>query len=143
MLVVKLPPAGSAPRRRRSAAEAALAPLLRSRRNTDGWHLEMAQRLMHLAEGLARDGQFTRVPALSSRALEHVAAALQRTNDPSRLAAAHAFAGRVHEKFTGDRQAAITSYQAALSHRPGSMEVQRKLASLRADPPASPGGPRQ
>jgi hypothetical protein len=124
-----------------AAAEQALAPLLRAQPGTADWHLQMAQRLIHIATDLAREAQPKAVELASWRALQQVEAGVRSTTDARRLAAAHGLAGSIHERFTGDGEAAVRSYEAALRHAPESQGLHEKLRRLRpnADDPQRVG----
>lgn len=100
------------------AAEAALVPLNVAKPNTAAWRIETAQRLVHLADQLGREGQTRNVAALANSALQHlVQAELLATNVRSRVAA-KSLAGFIHERYLANRAAALASYQAAAALSP-------------------------
>lgn len=96
-----------------SAVERELTPLIRAKPETAAWHMEAAQRLVHVADDLAREAQRQHVAALAQRALQHLARADELAKDARVRAAGRTLAGFVHERYLGDAAAAIDHYEAA------------------------------
>lgn len=91
---------------------------MRASLNTPWWHFEMAQRLIHLAHDVPREGRSNVISTIVARALQHLATAETLTNDPRQKASIKAFTGRIQERFVGNHAAAIASYRAAVAFSP-------------------------
>lgn len=109
-----------------AAAEQALAQLNLALANTAEWHLETAQRLVQLAEQVARDGAPANVAPLVRQALQQLALAEQRATTPGATLNAKLLAGFIHERFLADAKSALASYQAAVQLAPDSAEAKEK-----------------
>jgi len=115
------------------AAEEKLAELNASPPASARWHIETSQRLMRLADDLARDGARDAVPALVAQALQRLndaEAAARGANDVKAQANARATAGHLHERYRGDTAAALASYQAALQLDPTDKGTREALERL-------------
>lgn len=101
-----------------AAAEVALVALNKAKPNTAAWHMETAQRLMQLAEQLARAGQPGNIAALANSALQHLAQAQPLAPDAHTKAAAKSLEGSIHERYLANPAAALASYQGAAQLSP-------------------------
>ncbi len=113
-----------------AAAELTLTQHNVSPPNTAAWKLETTQRLLHLAGDVARDGDPVAAGALAAQSLQYLNQVAGLTTDTRAQASAKASAGFIHERFTGDPQAAIASYQAALKLAPDDKATQEALVRL-------------
>jgi hypothetical protein len=113
-----------------AGAEETLGALNQAKANTAAWHLETAQRLVQLAEQLARDAAPQNVAALVRSALQHLKKAEQKATNPTERLNAKLLAGFIHERFLGDSSAAVAEYEAAVALAPES--TQAKEAATRA-----------
>lgn len=99
-------------------AEAAVVQLNRGKPNTAGWHIESAQRLLQIADRLAREGQPTNTTRLANSALQHLAKAEGLPMDPRTRASAKTLKGFIHERYLGESTAALAEYSAAAELSP-------------------------
>jgi hypothetical protein len=123
-----------------AAAEQALVRLNRAPAGTARWHTETTQRLLQVAEQLAREGQPAGVPALVASALGHLDSteALSKgavtkeaqARDARTRSSAKYTAGFIHERFTGNLPAALASYRAAVEFDPSAAFAQEAFARL-------------
>jgi hypothetical protein len=125
------------------ATEQALVALNRTKPNSAAWHMETAQRIIQIVEQLSRSGKLASLPALADSALKHLTQAETLAKDARIKAAAQELAGFVHERFRGNREAALASYEAAVKLSPGSGRASEAAGRLKANgtkPVATPGG---
>jgi len=104
-----------------AAAEQVLVALNLAPPNTAEWHIETAQRLIHVGERLIRDGQPAgRSAGLFSSALQHLSRADSATADSRVRATARRLAGFVNERFIGDAKSALDHYRESARLAPNS-----------------------
>ena len=111
-------------------AEQLLTGVNRSQPNTSWWHVETAQRLIHLAHDMPHRATGSIVPAIVSRTLEHLTQAESLTPVTRQKAAIKALAGMVHENFRGDHAAALASYRVAAQLAPENQTATRAADRL-------------
>ncbi len=87
----------------------------------------MAQRLIHLAGDLAGEARTDAIGPLVSSALQHLDQSDHLTREENLRAAGHSLAGFIHERFTGNRAAALASYEAAVRAAPNSNRYKETL----------------
>jgi hypothetical protein len=100
------------------AAEAVLTALNKSKPNTAEWHMEAAQRLMQVAEALAREGHPANVTALAASAVTHLNQAQPLTKNTRTQATAKSLEGSIQERYLADPTTALVSYQIAAQLSP-------------------------
>ncbi len=98
--------------------------------NSAGWHMETAQRLLQVAEAVARAAKPAGTPALASRAVFHLTQAEQLSRDPRAKAAARSLIGFVQERYLADRAAALASHRAASQLAPKSARARETVERL-------------
>ncbi len=94
-------------------AELALTAANHSKPNTAQWHIETAQRLIQLADQMARENRPAVVSGLIASALQHLTTADSLTTNPTVKANAKTLTGFIQERYLGDADSALASYQAA------------------------------
>lgn len=97
-----------------AAAEQAILQSNRAKPDTVAWRMESSQRLVQVAERLGRDGQAASAAPLVNSALQHLVTAEQSARLARTKATLKIQAAFIQERYLGDRQAAIASYEAAL-----------------------------
>ena len=122
------------------AAEQALTRLNRAPAGSARWHTETTQRLLAVAEQLAREGKPAGVSALVASALGHLDSteALSKSavtkeaqvKEAKARANAKYTAGFIHERFTGNLPAALASYQAAVELDPSAVVAKEAFTRL-------------
>lgn len=115
-----------------AGAEQALLRLNKNKPATRSWHVETAQRFIHLATDSARDGHSDAVPALAARALQHLAEAERFSREDRQRAPIKSLAGFIHERLLGDNEAAKASYRTAAALDPQNVPAREHLARLEA-----------
>jgi hypothetical protein len=116
-----------------NGAEEKLVVLNASKVDTSAWHFETAQRLVHLAEEMSREGNRSGVNALINQSLVRLeqAALVGRAERESKAeASAKTLAGRLHERYRGDITAALASYRSALLIDPNDAGAKEALQRL-------------
>lgn len=115
-----------------SAVEELVAPLNQAKKNSPEWRLETAQRLMHVAEQIAREGKPDNVSALAQRALQHLKIADTPANDAEIRAAAKTLSAWINERYLADEDAAIADYEgAAALAGPGNAKAKEAAQRLK------------
>jgi hypothetical protein len=109
-------------------AERALSDTNLSPAGTANWHLETAQKLIQLADDLARLG--TPSPVLAKAALDNALRARPLANTPETALGARLVAGFVCERYLADRTAALGHYQAAVQLAPQSAAAREAIDRL-------------
>lgn len=99
-------------------AERALSDSNLSPAGTANWHMETAQKLIQLAEDLARSGRPS--PGLAQSALQNALRASQLATTPETALGARLLAGFICERFLADRGGALGHYRAAVQLAPQS-----------------------
>ena len=112
------------------SAEQRLSGLNRSRAGTAEWHLEIAQRLIHLATDLATEAKTASVRPIAERALHNTVLAERLAQKPDLRAAAKTMTGFIQDRFLGDRRAALLSYREAAQLSPKAHQAQHQEANL-------------
>lgn len=113
-----------------AAVEDLLTALNESKPNTAEWRMETAQRFVHLAEQLAREGRPENVARLVHRALQHLQVADNPSQNAATRASAKALAGFIQERYLADDTAARSSYQAAAALDPGNKQAKEQADRL-------------
>ena len=108
----------------------AVARRIPQRRDTPAWHRERSRQLIAVAEDLARDGDVDGGVLVARRSLNDFAEIARKSTDARAKARARLSAGRVHERFLGDAEAAITEYRAALEADPEDKAARESLEQL-------------
>lgn len=93
---------------------------------------ETAQRLTLLAGNLARAGNGAGAQTAASTALQYLADAARRTNDPDLKAAIQGQAGFLHERYLGDLASAKAAYRAAAQLTPTNAAALEKAEKFEA-----------
>lgn len=101
-----------------TAAEAKLGAVNRSKTGTANWHIELAQRLIQVADRLARDGDAAKASATAAQAKQHLDQADRLATDVVAHVTAKSIAGFVQERYLNDIDGAIASYKAAADLEP-------------------------
>lgn len=96
------------------AAELAITQTNRAKPDTIAWRTETSQRLVQVVDSLAREGRGASAASLVNSALQHLATAEQGARLARTKASLKIQAAFIHERYRGDRQSAIASYEAAL-----------------------------
>jgi hypothetical protein len=122
-----------------NALEAKLATLNHAKPNTAAWHIELAQRLVQVADSLAREGSTEQVASVATSALQHLTQADGLTSIASVRGSAKSLSGFIQERYLGDTAQALMSYNAAVQLAPDSKRaaeaagrLQRNADNLRA-----------
>ena len=126
-----------------AAAEATLTRLNTVVSDSAQARIELASRLIHLAEKLALEGRADAVSALSSRALVHLAAVDASSANAKLRSSGRVIAGAIYEKYRGDISAALSSYEGALELNPESRQASENVRRLRATLARLQGGTTQ
>jgi tetratricopeptide (TPR) repeat protein len=109
-------------------AEQAIVALNRAKPDTSAYSMETAQRLLGLAEQLAREGQTEKANALASRALQNLTQAETRAKNAAGQAQAKTLAGMIYERYLGDSAAALSAYQTAAQLSPDTATQAQEMA---------------
>ena len=111
------------------AAEQEVQTINRSKTGSAAWHMETAQRLLQVADQLAREGKAAPVRALANSALTHVNQADRDARDTHTRSAAKTLAGFIHERYLANPAAAIADYKAAADVSPTTANRAKEAAS--------------
>lgn len=115
-----------------AAAENAVVALNRAPTGSSEWHVEAAQRLIHLAESIAKQGKAQQSEALIQRGLGHLEGAEKLATRAEQKARIMAFTAYIYERFIGDLEKAAECHQAALEYSPtGSAASKEALERLK------------
>lgn len=119
-----------------------LTALNEAKAGTAEWQMETAQRLVHLAEQMAREGKPQSIPKLIERALQQLEGVSRVGATAEARASAKVLAGFIQERYLADDDAAQESYRAAATLDPKNaaasekyQRVQRKLETKRERKP--------
>lgn len=112
------------------AAEQALTALNKAKPNTAAWHIETAQRLMLIADQLAREARPAAISALAAGALQHLTRAEALAKSGRTRADAKSLAGFIQERYLANRTAALAAYQGAAQASPTSKSAREAVARL-------------
>jgi len=112
-------------------AELKLTALNAAPPDTAQWHLETAQKLNEMSNGLAREGHNDdTVVAVANLTLQHLNRASALARDANVHAQAEAASAIVYLRYLGDLTSAIKSYQAAAALDPKDPGIQQALSRL-------------
>lgn len=114
-----------------ASVENLLTALNESKPNSPEWRMESAQRLVHLAEQMAREGRPQGIPKLVARALQHLQVADTPAHPAATRASAKALAGFIQERYLADDTAARASYQAAAQLDPDNKSAKETAERLK------------
>lgn len=103
--------------------ENSLTALNQSKPNSAESRLETAQRLLQVAEQAARAGKPANVALLAQRALQQLQVADTPAQDAPTRAAAKTLAAWIYERYLGDSDSALASYQAAAQLDPANAKA--------------------
>lgn len=101
-----------------ASAEAKLGAVNRAKPATAAWHIELAQRLVQVADRLARDGAVGKANATATQAMQHLDQADRMATDAVTHVTAKSLTGFIQERYLGDTDGAIASYKAAADLEP-------------------------
>jgi hypothetical protein len=113
------------------AVEAKLGALAHGKAHTPAWHIDIAQRLIQIAEQLSRDGSNEAAMNAAAAALKHANSADAGAADAITHGTAKIVAGFIQERFLADPDAAIASYQAATQLSPKANGAKQALERLK------------
>jgi hypothetical protein len=105
------------------------------------WHLELAQRLLHVASDLAAEGNARPVRGLADRALHNANLAAGLSRKTEQQAAAKTLTGIILENYHGDVAGAARAFAEAVQLNPRANQAREKLAQIQSRLPRE-GGPR-
>jgi hypothetical protein len=111
-------------------AEETLTSLNKTTRDSAEWHIETAQRMIQLAEQLAREARPAAVPGLATAALQHLVVAQNTAKNAKVKASAKAMTGYIQERYLANQVAALAAYQGAADLAPTSTKAKEALARL-------------
>jgi len=115
-----------------NAVENALTAVNQSKQNSAAWQLETAQRLLHVAEQIARAGKPANVSALANRALQDIAVADSPSQDATTRASAKTLTAWIYERYLADPTSAQSSYKAAAQLAPSNSQAQEGAGRLQS-----------
>jgi hypothetical protein len=112
------------------SVERELAELGMGQAGSHRWHMDMGLNLLIVVHQAPRTGRTEILSVLVASALQHLVQADAKGVSPIEKAAAHGLMGILHERFTGNMEAAIASYRAAVTLNPRHEEALRARERL-------------